>query len=270
MTKPASFKRRAPAALSLLLESRAVLDLASLPMSLALSKFAKPAASDSLPIILFPGFGSDHRSIKPLQRYLQNLGYQAEDWGLGANLAGMNLVHTLEDLAPSWEIEFPADYSPQNYQGEGGVPYLCDQAIARVQRRAQQLGSPVVVIGWSLGGYIARECARELPAEVAQVITFGAPVYGGPKYSRAAAVFKAKNQDLDWIERSIERRERRPITQPVTAIYSKTDGIVSWTAALDQSSPNVQNIELNVSHLGMGFNAKVWRQIALALAAGNR
>ena len=36
---------------------------------------------------------------------------------------------------------------------------LCEKAIARVKQRSQELGSPVVIIGWSLGGYIARECA---------------------------------------------------------------------------------------------------------------
>ncbi|GAH42013.1 unnamed protein product, partial [marine sediment metagenome] len=30
----------------------------------------------------------------------------------------------------------------------------------------------MVIIGWSLGGYIAGECARELPTQVAQSITF--------------------------------------------------------------------------------------------------
>ena len=266
MSKPEKGQKRPPSPFSLLLESRAVFDLASVPLSLARSKFSARQQVGTVPIITFPGFGSDQRYMKALEFYLRNLGYQTEDWGLGTNLAGIDLEHTLEDLSPIWDIDFPEGYTPETYRGEGGVPFLCDKAIDRVKQRSKELDSPVVVIGWSLGGYIARECARELPDEVVQVITFGAPVYGGPKYSRAATVFKAKNQDLDWIERSIDTRENKPITQPITAIYSKSDGIVSWTAAVDTSSPNVNNVKVNASHLGMGFNHKVWKEVGKALA----
>jgi pimeloyl-ACP methyl ester carboxylesterase len=217
---------------------------------------------------MFPGFGSDELYLKALEKYLQKHGYQTEGWGLGKNLAGMDLPHTLEDLSATWEIDFPQAYSPDTYRGEGGVPFLADKAIAQVRQRSSELGSPVVLIGWSLGGYIAREVARELPDQVAQIITFGAPAYGGPKYSRVAGLFKAKQFDLDWIEESVSKRDRNPIKQPITAIYSKLDGIVSWTAAIDTTSPNVTNIEVSTSHLGMGFSLKVWKIVADALQQG--
>ena len=242
-----------------------LLDVASVPLSLATTR-GNQAAEDALPIMTFPGFGSDERYLIALQRYLSKLGYQVEGWGLGTNLAGANLKHSLDDLHPRWEIDPPEDYTPENYRGEGGVPFLCDKAIERVRQRSDELGSPIVLVGWSLGGYLARECARELPNEVAHVITFGAPVYGGPKYSRAAAIFKARGLDLDWIERAVDQRDDTPIQQPITAIYSKLDGIVDWSAAVDVSSPNVRNVEVTASHLGMGFNAKVWQIVADALA----
>jgi pimeloyl-ACP methyl ester carboxylesterase len=142
---------------------------------------------------------------------------------------------------------------------------LCEKAIDRVKQRSEELGSPVVIIGWSLGGYIARECARELPAQVAQLITFGAPVIGGPKYSATAGLFKARKIDLDWIEQAIEKRNSKPISQPITSIYSDTDGIVASHAAIDSLSPKVQNIQINAAHIGMGFNRKVWKVIKDAL-----
>lgn len=262
-------ERRPPPRLALLLESRVVLDIASVPISLLSSKLSNRQAeyesSARLPVILFPGFGSDERYLKALSRYLNNLGFHTEGWGLGINLAGIDLEHSLEDLSPTWEFDYPEDYEPDNYRGEGGVPFLVDKAVEQIKARSEQFGSPVVLIGWSLGGYLAREVARELSQEVAQVITFGAPVYGGPKYSRAAAVFEAKNFDLDWIEKAVAQREKNPIKQPITAIYSKSDGIVSWSAAIDYSSPNVENIQVSASHLGMGFNRKVWRIIERAL-----
>lgn len=258
-------QKRPPSLFSFFLESRVFLDLACVPLSLASSKFSAKQSSGALPIIMFPGFGSNERYLKALELYLGNLGYQTEGWGLGTNLAGMDLEHGLEDLSPTWDIDYPKGYTPETYRGEGGVPYLADKAIARIKKRSAELGSPVILIGWSLGGYLARECARELPQEVAQIITFGAPVYGGPKYSRAASIFEAKNFDLDWIEQSIEKRDKNPIKQPITAIYSKSDGIVSWSAAIDTTSPNVKNVKVSAAHLGMGFNRRVWNIVSKAL-----
>ena len=144
---------------------------------------------------------------------------------------------------------------------------LCDRAIERVQQRAEHHGKPMVLIGWSLGGVVARECARELPDQVAQVITFGTPVVGGPKYSAAAPLFRRRNMDLDWIEQQISKRDQQPIEQPITIIYSKSDGIVGWQASIDQVSPKAHHIEIDAAHLGMGFNRQVWQAVANSLAS---
>lgn len=259
--------KKPPSLISLMFEARAAVDFASVPLSLLESKFSAKANEGALPIIMFPVFGSDERYLKALEYYLRNLGYSTEGWGLGANLAGADIKHTLEDLSPIWEFDYPENYTPETYKGEGGVPMLCEKAIDRVRQRSEDLDSPVVIIGWSLGGYIARECARELPEHVAQIITFGAPVIGGPKYSRAAALFKARKYNLDWIEQAIEKRNNKLISQPITSIYSNSDGIVASHAALDSASPNVQNIQINAAHLGMGFNRKVWKVIKNSLYA---
>ncbi len=71
--------------------------------------------------------------------------------------------------------------------------------------------------------------------------------------------------DLDWIETEIRRRESRPIRQPITAIYSKSDAVVTWQAAIDHYSADVTHVEVDVAHLGMGFNPTVWRHILCAL-----
>lgn len=259
-----------PKRLSLLGESRLLLDVGSMAVSFAQAKFANnknrnKASQATLPIILFPGFASDERYMKPLALYLNKLGYQTEGWGLGVNLAGANMDHTLEDLSDSWDVESKPDYDPVTYSGEGGVPFLCDQAVARVRQRSEELGSPVTLIGWSLGGYLAREVARDLPDQVAQVITLGAPVLGGSKYTTAASLFRAKGYDLDWIEREVLKRDARPITQPITAIFSKSDAIVDWRAAIDKVSPNIEHIRVNASHLGMGFRRQIWQLIVTAL-----
>ena len=257
------YPETAPPIYGLLGEARAALDIATVPLSLSQSLLTRKPKSQTdqkfLPVVMFPGFASDQRYLKPLEIYLRNNGFYTEDWGQGFNVAGMNLSHTLEDLSESWEVEPYEGYDPEDYRGEAGVPFLCDRARDHVRERAQHWGSPVALVGWSLGGYIAREVARDLTDDVAHVVTFGTPIIGGPKYTRAAKAFLKKGLNLNWIESETKKRDAKPIQQPITAIVSKSDGVVNWQAAIDKVSPNVEHIEVDVAHLGMGFNRQVWR-----------
>lgn len=259
-----------PPKLSLALgEMRAGLDLASVPASLTISWIRKERNNKNLsklPIILMPGFATDDRYMRPLGKHLEHLGYSTEGWGLGSNMAGSDKPHSLSQISESWNIEPYEGYTEENYRGEGGVPYLCDLATKRVKQRASELNSKIVLIGWSLGGYIAREVARELGDDVAHVITLGSPVIGGPKYTKAVRFFVAKGFNIDWIEKESLKRDNSPIQQPITAIYSKTDGVVDWRAAIDKISPNVTHWQVNAAHIGMGFNSKIWKLVRASLA----
>ena len=257
---PADLALTPPARGLFLLEGRAALDAATMFPPLFAARFA-PAQqrSDSL-VIVVPGFGSGDRYTLPLRTYLTRLGYETEGWGLGTNLAGSNVPHTLNDLSERWTFE-----ARDAYNGEAGVPLMIDRLHERVLRRHQETGRRVALVGWSLGGYMAREVARDLPDLVSHVVTMGSPIVGGPKYTAVASLFDRGGQDLDWIEAEIRRREARPIGQPITAIFSKTDGIVVWQATIDRFSPQVRHVELNASHLGMGFNPRIWREVVRGL-----
>lgn len=245
---------------SLLLESRTAIDLVRMAGPLLGAQFRRAAARPGSHIIVVPGFGSDDRYTAPLRHYLRRLGFPAEGWGLGKNMAGIDLPHTLEDLSESWAVSHKPDY-----RGEGSVPYLADRLADRVRERQAALGKPITLIGWSLGGYLSREVARDLPDIVDQVITMGSPTVGGPKYTAAAPFFRKRGMDLDWIEQEIHKREARPIRQPITAIYSRSDAVVSWEAAIDRYSDNVRHVEVSAAHLGMGFNPTIWSHIVAAL-----
>jgi hypothetical protein len=43
--------------------------------------------------------------------------------------------------------------------------------------------------------------------------------------------------DLDAIEAEVEARNRQPFATPVTAIYSRSDGVVAWRARIDPYAP---------------------------------
>lgn len=257
-----------PKRIKFLLESRTIIDAAGMLFKIAGSKLKTNKQNQHQPtIILLPGFGSDYRYLKPLSKFLNTQGYLTEDWGLGFNFAGQNLKHKLSDISDNWDITPKDDFDPQTYRGEGGVPYLCDLATQKISQRAAELDSQVILLGWSLGGYIAREVARDLPKQVAHVITLGAPVIGGPKYTAAASYFNKKGFDLDWIESESKKRDDTPIQQAITAIYSKYDAVVDWRAAIDKVSPNVDHVQVNTAHLGLGFSPKVWEAVLTALTA---
>jgi len=215
------------------------------------------------PVTVIPGFGANDASMWPLRHVLNKHVYATKGWGLGLNLGGRGQIDSLHALSENWEVD--RDH-PHN--GEGEVPYLVDRMRERVEARSKTLGRPISLVGWSLGGYIAREVARDLPTQVDQVITMGSPVVGGPKYTRTAKLFEKRNFDLDWLEAETIRRFDKPITQPITAIYSKSDGVVAWEAARDTYSENVTHIEVNCSHMALGVNAKVMTHVLDALNGG--
>jgi len=114
----------------------------------------------------------------------------------------------------------------------------------------------------------AREVARERPDIVRGVVTLGSPVIGGPKYTRAAGFYKnVLKQDLDEIEQDVHERNQIPIQVPLTAIYSKRDKVVQWEACIDQFNDHCEHIEVDASHLSLGFDPKVLRLVSAKVRA---
>ena len=197
---------------------------------------AVPRGSGS-PVLLIPGWKAPEATMGPLRRYLAWLGHDARHWGLGRNR---------------------------------GRPEADTERLAeRVEALARQASRPVALVGWSLGGVIARETARLAHASVSQVITYGSPVVGGPSHTVAAST---------WGREASERASRRiaaldletPLRVPVTAIFSRSDELVSWPSCIDRVSPDVRHFEVWSTHVGMGVDPAVWTVIARRLAGGGR
>ncbi len=187
-------------------------------------------------VILLPGFGASPASMRPMEAFLRKRGHRVQDWGLGRNTGQAKAFrHKLEGVVT--------------------------QAVAAH-------GEQVVLVGWSLGGFIAREFAREHPKDVRQVITLGSPVIGGPRYTATARRYRAEGHDLDQLEQDVKERYRTPLTVPVTAVYSKRDGVVAWQACIDRWSPDVRHVEVNETHVGLGYAPRVLQVIAETLEAG--
>ena len=137
--------------------------------------------------------------------------------------------------------------------------------VERVLEFHEQTGKQLALAGWSLGGSIAREVARDLPNIVTNVVTLGSPLIGGPKYTAAAGVLKNRGLDLDWIERQVDKRNKIPIRSKATAIVSPSDGVVDISASVIPHDETTTYVEVDVSHLGMGVNRKAMQSVLEAL-----
>ncbi len=192
------------------------------------------APGDGHPVMTLPGFLATDRSTRVLRRYIYHWGYDSFRWRQGRNL-GPNRQNQLERMLD-----------------------------LRVEKIYKETGRKVSLVGWSLGGLYAREIARRNPDLVRCVVTLGSP-HGNPRATNAWRVYEAVSGisvDDSLIQDRIEKL-REPVDDvPVTAIFSKSDAIVSPDIAKLPAGKNVENIGINASHIGMGFNPIVLYLIA--------
>lgn len=187
------------------------------------------------PVIVLPGLGASNVSTTIMRGYLSWLGYDVQGWNLGRN--------------------------------SGNVGELLPPVIDQVAELHAQSGAKVNIIGWSLGGVVAREVARDFPDTVQQVITMGTPIVGGPRYTSFGGVYEQRGIDVAAIEARIAERAKTPISVPMTSIYSKRDGIVGWQASIDRHNAQVEHLEVSATHLGLGISPDVFKILAQKLAA---
>lgn len=211
---------------------RAALEFGALPIAAPLLMTAP--RGDGHPVMVLPGFTTTDLSTTVIRRYLRQLGYDAHAWELGRNLG---------PRAIGWEGE---------------------KLVARLEAIYEKTGKKVSLVGWSLGGILARQLSRRRPDLVRQVITLGSPFAGDP---RATNVWKAyeflTGQRLkdDDTQRQLRESELAPPV-PSTAIFSKYDGIVAWQNCLEPEAATTDNIEVAGSHCGLGVNGAVLYAIA--------
>ena len=132
-------------------------------------------------VITIPGVGSNGLAMAPLRRYLAAIGHDPFDWGLGRN-------------------------DSRHFEA------FEEKLIARVAQLRDRQGDTIDLIGWSLGGMLARATARALPDTVRRVITYGTPVVGGPRHTVMAGSFD--QSDITEIERRIAERRQSNADHP--------------------------------------------------------
>ena len=226
-------------------ELRYGLELARL---LAGRDFLRPRRRASEPaVILVPGFMAGDQSLSVLAGWLRRR---------GARTAGAGMVLNT-DCAE---------------RAVGGIE-------SRLRRLAKGSEGRVVLIGQSRGGELARVVALRNPDLVSTLVMLGAPVLD--PLSVGPAVLGAVRSVARLGDLGVPRmfssecgdgqccaafREdlQAPLPSGIraVAIYSRSDGIVSWEACLDASA---EHVEVESSHVGMSVNPRVYRVLAEVL-----
>jgi len=155
-------------------------------------------------------------------------------------------------------------------RNQGDFVNLLPRVLKRVASFSRRSEQKVALIGWSFGGYLARELARERPDLISRVITLGTPVIGGPKYTALSEMYRKRGIDIEAIAAEVDfRNQAAPLETPVVAIYSRIDALVAWQACIDHQTLNVEHVEVRAAHYGLGFSPEVYRIIAQRLAQAN-
>ena len=223
-------------------EWRALAEMASLAW-LWPTLLAAPRG-DGHPVLLLPGFMGGEGSLVALETFLANRGYAVETWGLGRNVGFQNRY------ANAFE-----------------------QKIRHLHHRT---GRTVSLVGWSLGGVFALYGAHRASECVRSVVTLGSPVSVDAEGSQSPAFVKAmyravahpQGPGAHVMQPRVKRlREMQPPPVPTSCLYSLGDGVVPPQEATINGDPaRHENIRVQGSHTGLGFNAMVLLIVADRLA----
>jgi pimeloyl-ACP methyl ester carboxylesterase len=186
-------------------------------LAVGLPLLAVAPRGDQHAVLVLPGLGASDVSTGTMRRWLRGLGYRVVGWELGRN--------------------------------RGPTQEIVDELPRLLERLHREHGSPVSIVGQSLGGIYARRLALRAPSQVRQVITLGSPF--------ALVGWPADGGRGPWVS---------SLPVPSTSIYSRWDGIVDWRACLQQPGPTSENVAVRSGHLGMGFDPAVLWVVADRLA----
>lgn len=169
------------------------------------------------PVLVLPGFLASDSATSTLRRTLNAANYASYGWGMGRNLG------------------IRADIFER-----------IDQRMDHIQRYSDE---PVTLIGWSLGGLVAREYAKYAPDRVARVITLGSPFSGDLRANHAWRLYEIVAwHRIDCPPVQVELSEKPPV--PTYAVWSRMDGVIADHCARGLPHESDLAIEVRCGHMG--------------------
>jgi len=185
------------------------------------------------PVLLVPGYRAGNVSMEIIKKFLKHNKFNAISWS-------------------------------QDYNN-GHVEVMLEKLKEDVIHYQKKYNSKIHLVGWSLGGYLSREAARDLPDFVQSITTLATPIHGGPKYTIAANENVQNGFDIDHIESVVTERNLRPIPVPITAIYTKNDSIIDWRTCIDPHITDEDHFLVSTTHLGVIWSPEVFQIIVKRL-----
>jgi triacylglycerol lipase len=195
------------------------------------------------PVLLIPGFFAGDWMMAAMARWLARIGYRPYlsgiDWNVGCPGRTVELL--------GWRI----------------------QKIARESR------IPLVLVGHSLGGMLARSIAIRFPQRVRHLVMLGTPSRTEswtairPEWWLAVRAAQSLWSALGATQRQCGTPQCQcvfalqsaplPDTVGLSSIYTRSDEIIDWRTCID---PRAQNHEVPGGHLSLPINRHVYRLLA--------
>lgn len=173
------------------------------------------------PVLVLPGFLANDRSTRMLRAGLAEAGFDVHGWTMGRNF--------------------------------GVRDDTLDKIDARVKRIAARNPAPLTIVGWSLGGLMAREYAKRAPANIARVVTLGSPFSGDPRANHAWRLYEwIAKHPVDAPPIDCRLGEKPPVE--TIALWSDRDGVVCASSARGEHGEADRHVELYCSHLGFALD----------------
>lgn len=187
---------------------------------------------DGHSVMVLPGFMASDQTTSRLRRSMTAAGFQAFGWGLGRNKGiKADIFERLDERMDSLDFD-----------------------------------TPLTLVGWSLGGLIAREYAKHAPHRVAKVVTMGSPFSGDLRANNAWRVYEfVARHKIDSPPIEVMLSEKPPV--PTCAFWSANDGVVSPNSARGLPHESDYRIELDCTHMAFVAQPESIRAIARAIVA---
>ena len=173
------------------------------------------------PVLVLPGFLANDRSTRMLRASLAEAGFDVHGWRMGRNL--------------------------------GVRTDTLDKIGARVARIRANNPAPLTIVGWSLGGLMAREYAKHAPEGIARVVTLGSPFSGDPRANHAWRLYEwIAKHPVDAPPIDCRLGEKPPVE--TIALWSGRDGVVCASSARGEHGETDRHVELYCSHMGFALD----------------
>jgi alpha/beta hydrolase fold len=187
---------------------------------------------DGHSVMVLPGFMASDQTTSRLRRSLSAAGFQSHGWGLGRNKGiKADIFGRLDDRIASLDIDMP-----------------------------------LTLVGWSLGGLVAREYAKHAPHNVAKVVTLGSPFSGNLRANNAWRLYEfVAGHKIDAPPIKAVLSEKPPV--PTCAFWSAQDGVVAPNSARGLRHESDCRIELDCTHMAFVARPDAIRAIAKAIVS---